>query len=69
MLFCIDEVVVGFEDIPLATESAELGSWAECKGLYSEPVGLCSASLNTSPYSGEVNQLGSPKCTEKARRA
>lgn len=67
MFFCIDEVVIGFDDIPLATENAELGSWAECKGLYAGPVELYSGSLNISPSSGEVNQLGSTQYTEKAR--
>jgi hypothetical protein len=67
MFFCIDEVVVGFDDIPLATESAEMGSWAECKGLYTEPTEFYSCSLNISPSSGEANKLGGPERTEKAR--
>jgi hypothetical protein len=65
VFFCIDDVVVCVEDIPLATESAELGSWAECKGLYNEPVEFYSASLHTSPYYGEANHLGGPERTKK----
>ena len=67
MFFCIDDVLVSLEDIPLATETAELGSWAECKGLYNEPVKLYSASLNTSLSSGEANKLGSSELSKKAR--
>lgn len=67
MFFCIDDVLVSIEDIPLATEAAELGSWAECKGLYTEPVNLHSFSLNTSLASGEANKLGSSEFSKKAR--
>jgi hypothetical protein len=66
MFFCIDEVVVELDDIPLATESAEMGSWAECKGLYTEPAQFYSGSLNISPSTGEANKLGGPQRTKKA---
>lgn len=66
MFFCIDEVVVEFDDIPLATESAEMGSWGECKGLYAEPAQFYSGTLNISSVGGEANKLGGPQRTKKA---